>query len=219
MPLSPITRRWLAGRACRIGVALAVGLIMGMSGTANAAAPSPKALRLIATLDSLDVERHWPAGVVVDWRTGEPNGRVVKTPGKHTHCSAFVAAAAERLGVHILRPPEHSPVLLANAQYDWLAGSGASEGWRSVPDAEAAQAAANAGELVVAAIRNVEGKPGHIAVVLPGDLDAATLAARGPDVMQAGQTNSARIALMTGFKGHRKALREGGLRYYAHAVP
>jgi hypothetical protein len=87
-----------------------------------------------------------------------------------------------------------------------------------VADAGAAQAAANAGDLVVAVIRNVDGKPGHIAIVLPGDLDAATLAGRGPDVMQAGETNSVRIALATGFKGHRKALREGGLRYYAHAV-
>lgn len=186
-----------------------------LTGSAHA---GPAANRLVSALDAMDVEHHWPAGVVVDWRTGEPNGRVVKTPGKHTHCSAFAAAAAERLGVHILRPPEHSPVLLANAQYDWLAGPGASEGWRSVPDAEAAQAAANAGELVVAAIRNVDGKPGHIAIVLPGDLDPAALAVRGPDVMQAGETNAARIALMTGFWGHRKALREGGLRYYAHAV-
>jgi hypothetical protein len=182
------------------------------------ASAGPAADRLVSTLTSMDVEHHWPAGVVVDWRTGEPNGRVVKTPGKHTHCSAFVAAAAERLGVHILRPPEHSPVLLANAQYDWLAGPGAGEGWRSVLDAAAAQAAANAGDLVVAVIRNVDGKPGHIAIVLPGDLDAAILAARGPDVMQGGMTNSSRIDLATGFKGHRRAIREGGLRYYAHAV-
>jgi hypothetical protein len=178
----------------------------------------PAAGRLVSVLNAMDVEHHWPAGLVVDWRTGDPSGRIVKTTGKHTHCSAFVAAAAERLGVHILRPPEHSPVLLANAQYDWLAGLGAGEGWRSVADAGAAQAAANAGDLVVAVIRNVDGKPGHIAIVLPGDLDAATLAGRGPDVMQAGETNSVRIALATGFKGHRKALREGGLRYYAHAV-
>lgn len=200
------------------GLALVLGLAF-LAGAANAADITPQGRQLVATLDGLHVTALWPAGVHVDWRSGVPDGRVVKTPGKHTHCSAFVAAAAERLGVHILRPPEHSPVLLANAQYDWLAGPGQAEGWRAVADAEAAQAAANAGDLVVAVIRNVDGKPGHIAIVLPGDRDAATLAARGPDVMQAGAENYDRIDLMTGFKGHRRALRAGGLRYWAHAVP
>lgn len=198
---------------------LAVGVMLAcLAGAAHAADISAKARQLVVTLDGLHVTALWPAGVHVDWRTGVPDGRIVRTPGKHTHCSAFVAAAAERLGVHILRPPEHSPVLLANAQYDWLAGPGQAEGWRAVPDAAAAQAAANAGDLVVAVVRNVDGKPGHIAIVLPGDLDAATLSARGPDVMQAGAENFDRIDLMTGFKGHRRAVRDGGLRYWAHAV-
>lgn len=200
------------------GVALGVLLAL-LAGAADAAEISPQARHLVATLDGLHVTALWPAGVHVDWRTGVPDGRVVKTPGKHTHCSAFVAAAAEKLGVYLLRPPEHSPVLLANAQYDWLAGPGQAEGWRLVADAAAAQAAANEGDLVVAVVRNADGKPGHIAIVLPGAVDAATLAARGPDVMQAGAANYDRIDLRTGFKGHRRALRAGALRYWAHAVP
>lgn len=197
---------------------LALCLAVAASLWTGAVVAGERADRLVATLEAMDVTHRWPAGAHVDWRSGLPDGRIVRTPGKHTHCSAFVAAAAERLGVYILRPPAHSPVLLANAQYDWLAGPGAEAGWRPLADAAAAQAAANDGDLVVAAVRNVDGKPGHIAIVRPGDVNAAALAARGPNVMQAGMENFARVDLATGFRGHRRALRQGGLRYYAHAT-
>ncbi len=95
---------------------------------------APQALRLSQFLDRLDVEDHWIAGQHIDWQTGDPDGRGEALPGRHTHCSAFVAAAAARLGIYILRPPEHGQVLLANAQNEWLPGPGRNGGWRQLPD-------------------------------------------------------------------------------------
>ena len=76
-------------------------------------------------------------------------------PEAKTHCSAFVAAMAERLGIYVLRPPQHSQRLLANAQMRWLRDHGRSspDGRRLGSDAEA-QEAANRGELVVEAYEN-----------------------------------------------------------------
>lgn len=64
-----------------------------------AAPVSTEAERLAKQIDSLDVENHWPAGEHVKWETGIPDGKPEKTPGKHTHCSAFVAAAAKNVGI------------------------------------------------------------------------------------------------------------------------
>ena len=175
--------------------------------------------RLARQLDALGVESKWIAGAHIDWRTGLPDGRPERGNGRHTHCSAFVAAAAEKLGVHILRPPEHSQVLLANAQFEWLAEDGADEGWRSLRDGESAQAAANAGDLVVAAYKSHrDDKPGHIAIVRPAPRSEIVLAADGPLVIQAGTVNSAAVALREGFAGHPAAWRDHEVRYYAHTI-
>ena len=91
------------------------------------------------------MEHHWIAGEHVDWQTGLPDGKAERLPGKHTHCSAFVASAAEALDVYILRPPEHGQVLLANAQNEWVASPMATAaGWRRLNDAQEAQAAPTA---------------------------------------------------------------------------
>jgi len=82
---------------------------------------SPPAQHMIAAIDALNVEQHWPAGQHVHWQSGVPDGKPETGIGKHTHCSAFVAAAAKQLGIYILRPPEHAQILLANAQFEWLA--------------------------------------------------------------------------------------------------
>src|SRR5436309_3327379 len=146
--------------------AFAFVLAVSASGLAAADTISGRAKWLARQLDAMGVESKWIAGAHIDWRSGQPDGRPETSPGRHTHCSAFVAAAAEKLGVHILRPPEHSQVLLANAQFEWLAEEGAAEGWRALPSAEAAQAAANRGELVVAAYLSLRSiKAGHMAVV------------------------------------------------------
>ena len=133
-------------------------------GDARAAGSFDDGHRLAAFLDSLQVESRWPAGVHVNWQTGLPDGKTEQFEGKHTHCSAFVASAAKQLGVYILRPPDHGQMLLANAQYDWLAAEGATNGWTPAADGFSAQQAANRGFLVVAAYKNHDDdRPGHIA--------------------------------------------------------
>ena len=206
-----------------MGRALAViaMLIWASAGSAASTteAVTPNGEWLARKLEAMGLENKWIAGHHVDWRTGLPDGRPEVSPGRHTHCSAFVAAAAEKLGVHILRPPEHLQILLANAQFEWLGEDGADEGWRSLPDGESAQAAANAGELVVAAYESHrDTKPGHIAIVKPASRSEAELAADGPLVTQAGTVNSAAVSLRAGFSGHPAAWRDHEVRYFAHAV-
>jgi hypothetical protein len=190
-----------------------------VAASAAAGAPdslSPKGQWLAGQLDAMGVETKWIAGERIDWRSGLPNGKAETAPGHHTHCSAFVAAAADRLGVYILRPPEHPQRLLANAQFDWLAQA---QGWRALPDGAAAQSAANAGDFVVAAYHShYDDTPGHIAIVKPAARSEAELAADGPLVIQAGSVNSAGIGLREGFAGHRAAWRDDEVRFYAHAV-
>jgi hypothetical protein len=181
--------------------------------------PTPAALQNFQTIDAMQVERRWPAGVHVDWETGIPDGRPVIFAGEHTHCSAFAASAAERLGVYILRPPEHSQTLLANAQYDWLAREGTRRGWVPLADAIEAQNRANLGDLVVAVYRNHhDDKPGHIAIVRPDDKTVADIERDGPQVTQAGSTNHRSITLRLGFAGHPLAWEGHEVRFYAHAV-
>jgi len=106
--------------------------------------------RLAAFLDRTGVDHLWLHGFKVNWETGEAisawsDGR------PHTHCSAFVASVAMRLGIYVLRPPQHSQVLLANAQMGWLRSPEATAmGWQSLPDVTSAQMRANLGELVLA---------------------------------------------------------------------
>jgi hypothetical protein len=108
-------------------------LITGfLPGRGQGLALEPPGRALKAYYFSLNVENLWLAGNHVDWETGisdHPDA----TAGNHTHCSAFVAAACQRLGIYILRPPDHGQVLLANAQYDWLPSpAGEAAGWRRV---------------------------------------------------------------------------------------
>jgi hypothetical protein len=180
---------------------------------------APSALRVAAAIDSMDVEHRWPAGVHVDWETGVPDGQRESNLGKHTHCSAFVAAAAKRLGIYILRPPDHPQTLLANAQYRWLAAAGSAHGWQPVEGAEEAQNRANRGDLVVAAYKNHhDDKPGHIAIVRPSGKNAAAIHAEGPQITQAGGTNYRSTTLVQGFAGHPAAWQDNEVRYYAHTV-
>jgi hypothetical protein len=186
---------------------------------ADPASISPKASWIVQQLDQMGVEGKWIAGAHIDWRTGLPDGGRGTVGGRHTHCSAFVASAAETLGVPILRPPEHSQELLANAQSEWLASEGRRKGWRSVPGPVEAETLANRGYLVIASYHNrYDDKPGHIAIVLPGEKSADVLQAEGPDVIQAGTINSASISLKDGFSGHPRAWTNQEIAFYAHQV-
>ena len=180
---------------------------------------TPQASQIAAKIDALDVEGHWPAGLHVHWETGVPDGKPEVSVGKHTHCSAFVAAAAKSFGIYILRPPEHAQILLANAQYDWLANEGEKQGWRPIRTDAEAQTYANRGFLVVATYKNHhDDKPGHIAIVRPSNKSEAAIRNEGPQVTQAGGTNYKSTSLRQGFAGHPAAWDQHEVRYYAHAV-
>jgi len=178
--------------------------------------------RLATFLDGTGVDHLWLPGWHVDWRTGESDRPAPGGPEAKTHCSAFVAAVADRLGAYVLRPPEHPQDLLANAQVDWLAQQGRGHGWQPIGDAATAQRLANSGWLVVAAFANPEPqRPGHIAVVRPSVKTAAELIADGPQETQAGETNAISTSVASGFSHHRGAWQEGGtgtLRFYGHTV-
>jgi hypothetical protein len=206
---------WARGAPALAAILACLALIR----TVAADPVAPPAARLAAVIDSLEVETRWPAGVHVNWETGIPDGRPERSSGKHTHCSAFVAAAAKRVGIYILRPPEHSQLLLANAQVDWLAAQGAAQGWQSVSDAVEAQREANRGLFVVAAYRNHhDDRPGHIAIVRPSERSAADIEAEGPQITQAGGTNYRSTTLEHGFAGHPAAWGRREVRFYAHPV-
>jgi hypothetical protein len=197
------------------GLPLAICLIIGIASTARAEI-TPRGRQLGGLLDAMRVDQFWLPGGSVAWKTGQPLNR---PPGNkpHTHCSAFVAAACARLNVYILSPPEHSTVLLANAQYDWLGGRGSEAGWQRVNDPVEAQAMANRGLLVVATYKE-QGRPGHIAIVRPCDKSAAAITSEGPQIIQAGMTNYASTGLATGFSRHPAAWRDHQVRFYYHSV-
>jgi len=192
---------------------------------------TPQAARLAALLDATNVETLWPAGFHVDWRSGAPEGPRLSTPGAHTHCSAFAAAVAERLGIYLLRPPDHAQDWLANAQERWLNGPDAA-GWRRLgrladPGASLrAVALANQGKLVVAVYfqppretpQGPKERSGHIAIVRPSDKSPALIDSEGPDVIQAGTVNYRQVALREGFAGHKEGLASGDIEYFWHDV-
>jgi hypothetical protein len=201
--------------------ALAASLLLTLGGAQAALANdiAPAGTKLAQFYDGLHVESHWIAGTHVDWESGDPDGASERLPGRHTHCSAFVASAAKKLGVYILRPPEHGQVLLANAQNEWLASAGSSSGWRPLQDAAAAQDAANRGFLVVASYHShYDNKPGHIAIVRPSGKPESAIDSEGPDVIQAGSRNFTKTSLVDGFAGHPHAWADQEVQYYAHSV-
>jgi hypothetical protein len=182
---------------------------------------TPAGDRLASTLDGMNVESLWLAEEHVNWETGEPDrGAEYEGPGAHTHCSAFAAAAAKRMGIYLLHPPEHGQALLANAQAEWLAGSaGAKAGWHRVSTMQQAQHLANEGSLVLVLYQNPDKHvPGHIAIVRPSEKSAKTLAENGPEVIQAGQHNHTRINVRIGFENHPGAWPDG-VQYYVHPLP
>jgi len=207
---------------------LLVLLVLVSLGSATAAAQpccgpiNAEGQRLAAFLDATGVDHLWLAGWHVDWQTGAADRSEPGGPEAKTHCSAFVAAVAERLGAYILRPPEHRQNLLANAQMGWLGRDGARSGWQPVAGAAAAQQMANAGMLVVAAFQHPDPhRPGHIAVIRPSLKTAAEFAREGPQETQAGATNTLSTTIAFGFRHHRGAWEPDGIGtigYYAHAV-
>jgi len=174
--------------------------------------------RLTSFLDNSGVDHLWTAGWHVDWKTGEIDKPEPGGPEAKTHCSDFVAAMADRLGVYILRPPEHPQLLLANAQMRWLVRDGAGSGWQPVAGPVEAQGLANEGMLVVAAYENPDPhQPGHIAIIRPSLKTLDELQQEGPQETQAGAINALSTTMAIGFR-HEWERGAGPIRYYAHSV-
>ena len=177
--------------------------------------------RLRVFLDGTHVETRWIANYHVVWQTGQRNGPAQGDPAHHTHCSAYVAAAALYLDIYILRPPHHGQLHLANAQVSWFDGVGsdtgptaAESGWRTLGASgdegvlDAAITAANAGKLVVAGYfqpptqqpdgTQVEGT-GHIVVVRPQESFPTD---KGPEVVTASVKNFKSASMKFAFGDH-----------------
>lgn len=185
-------------------------------------AVTPAARRVLGVLDASDVEHLWAKRRHVNWETGVPD-RPADYKGHEaaTHCSAFAAAMGERLGVYLLRPPEHSQELLANAQVAWLGSArGRSAGWYSVSTPQQAQALANQGELVVASYQSPDPhRAGHIGIVRPDAVRTPEqIKESGVMITQAGERNYLRVSERAAFRGHRGAW-PGDVQYFAHEVP
>ena len=179
-----------------------------------------QARRLLEVLDSMNVESLWLAHEHVNWETGEPDkGADYEGPGRSTHCSAFAAAAGKRLGVYMLRPPEHGQILLANAQAEWFRSpAGSQAGWHPVRDARDAQSLANRGNLVVVVFESPDPhRPGHVAIVRPALRPTRLLEENGPEITQAGQKNYIKTSAKVGFLAHPGAW-PGGVLFYAHSI-
>ncbi len=181
---------------------------------------TPAADKLLAVLDASNVESLWLAHEHVNWESGEPDKDAdYEGPGRATHCSAFAAAVGKRLGVYMLRPPEHGQILLANAQAGWFHSSaGQQAGWREIKTAQEAQTLANAGNLVAIVYENPDPhKAGHIAIVRPALRSERLLEENGPEITQAGERNYLKTSTKVGFEHHPGAWPEG-VRYFAHTL-
>jgi len=176
--------------------------------------------RLEAVLDSMNVESLWLVHLHVNWETGKPDKAAdYEGPGTATHCSAFAAAVGQKVGVYLLRPPEHGQVLLANAQAAWFHSQQAREAaWRTVDGPQQAQTLANQGNLVVIAYESPDPhRQGHVAIVRPAPRPQKLLDESGPLITQAGQKNYTRTSAKVGFQSHPGAW-PAGVHYYMHPI-
>jgi hypothetical protein len=184
---------------------------------------TPEGYRLADIIDSMHVEQLWLAHEHVNWETGESDKAAnYEGPGKATHCSAFSAALGERLNVYMLRPPDHSQILLASAQAEWFhQDNGAKAGWKPLDGPgheQRAQQLANQGSLVVIVYESPDAhRPGHIVIVRPSEKSAEALRTEGPQIAQAGTENHSNSIAALSFVHHPGAWPEG-VRYYWHPV-
>jgi hypothetical protein len=209
---------------------LLAGLLLAAAPVARASAQpccgpiTPDGQKLAHLLDQSGVDHLWLRAQHIVWNTGEQDpARAAAAPWHDTHCSSFAAAMAERAGIYLLRPPQHSQSLLANAQMAWLeSDAGKQAGWQPVATPVDAQTAANRGELVVAVYQNPNpDRPGHVAVLRPSEKTLAELDSDGPQEAQAGARNWLSGTVADGFRHHRGGWVPGGegtIRFFAHPV-
>jgi hypothetical protein len=111
-------------------------------------------------------------------------------------------AVAELLDSLHVEQNWHLQTLLASPKHDWFLNFGQEVGWKITTDLIELQYAANQGKLAIISKRSLNDSiPGHIAVVRPNPVyDTAFLLKNGPQVAQAGSTNSGNITANKGFR-------------------
>jgi hypothetical protein len=182
---------------------------------------TPAAKRILHVLDTSNVEQLWAKHRHIDWETGVPDAPDhYQGRDAATHCSAFAAAMGWRLGVYMLRPPEHPQQLLANAQTAWFGSAqGRDAGWYPLDSPEQAQVIANQGKLVVVAYPSPQPhRAGHIGIVRPSLRTEAQIQESGVEMTQSGDHNALRISEKTAFRSHPDAW-PNHVRYFAHDLP
>lgn len=204
----------------RLGVALLA--LAGVVGAQSASTPccgviSPDGQKLLAYLDSLHVDKLWLPHQHVSWQTGERMLSIHTGHEPKTHCSAFAAAAAKRLNIYMMRPPDHSQIHLAAAQEKYfLSRQGRRDGWVEVHSADDAQARANRGEFVVL-VYGMGASSGHIAIVRPSLKSQVQLDLEGPQTTQAGGHNFESGTAKFSFVFHEGAWPDR-VKMFAHKV-
>jgi len=184
---------------------------------------TPEGYRLADVIDAMHVEQLWQAKEHINWETGQPDRPAnYEGPGKATHCSAFAAALGERLHVYMLRPPQHSQILLASAQAEWFhEKDGVEKGWQPLNAQgreQRAQELANQGSLVVIVYESPNPHtPGHIVIVRPSEKSPEDFRKEGPQVAEAGTNNYSSFIAARSFTHHPGAWPDG-VRYYWHSV-
>jgi len=190
-----------------------------------------KGAALAHFIDSMNVTQHWLSGTGgINWSTGDPDLYRPVYSTRVTHCSNFVTAASLRLGVYLLRPPEHDQDNLVNAQNDWLNGNAGKEaGWTQLSDAISAQYNANQGNFVVSSTKgtdpgsgNYETVFGHIAIVRPSAKSSDAILETGPQVAEAGWINSPDVSVKAGYvsiPGAWVGDGKGAVQFFMHTIP
>jgi hypothetical protein len=119
--------------------------------------------------------------------------------GNETYCNIFCSDVTLAMNAPIPHwvdgggnpcPVGKGTELSANGVIDWLVQHGPRYGWK-VSGLKDALAYAQSGKPVVCAWRNVNGKPGHVAMMLP--------TTPGPRIAQAGGTNFFDKPMASGF--------------------
>ncbi|XVN40872.1 MAG: hypothetical protein RCO49_09125 [Rickettsia endosymbiont of Argas persicus] len=211
---------------------LIIACLLGVNITAQAENISETAKKNLEIINSLNVEKKWQKGNVINCRTGET---LLEETEKYdspklkrlSHCSCFAYAASKALGLpnkSLLPHPEGDKEFipaLSNKQAEWLETEGVKNGWSYIKTENRdegfiqAQKFANQGHFVVSVYKNANPRrAGHIAVVIPSSKDIEKIKLEGPDIAQAGTSNFSSGSLKKGFRNKKDAFKDNEIKFY-----
>lgn len=198
---------------------LIIVCLLGINITAQAENMSETAKKNLEIINSLNVERKWQKGSVINCKTGET---LLEETEKYdspklkrlSHCSCFAYAASKALGLpnkSLLPHPEGDKEFvpaLSNKQAEWLETEGVKNGWSYIKTANRddgfvqAQKFANQGHFVVSVYKNAN--PQKEQGILQLLFQVVKIKLEGPDIAQAGTSNFSSGSLKKGFKNIKR---------------